>query len=83
MGVVAPREKKVQIFNYLSPLNIIRYYFALYKNITQEKLKILHAVTATSLISTLKYMVLMRLLPQISYLHLMLLLIVRIYKLGW
>ena len=28
-----------QIFNYLSPLNIIRYYFALYKNITQEKVE--------------------------------------------
>ena len=72
-----------QMFNYLSPLNIIRYYSALYKNIIQEKLKILRAATATSLISTLKYMVLVQLLPQISRLHLMLLLIVRSYKLGW
>ena len=55
----------------------------MYKNITQEKLKILHAATATTLISTLKYMVLVRLPPQISRLHLMLILIVRNYKLGW
>jgi len=74
---------RAQIFNYISPSNIIRYYFALYKNITQEKLKVLHAATTPSLISTLKYMALLRLPPQISRLHLILLLIVRNYELGW
>jgi hypothetical protein len=72
-----------QIFNYLSPLNKIRYYFALYKHITQEKLKILHVATTTSVISTLKYIVLVRLPPENSLLHLMLSLIVRNYKLRW
>ena len=67
-----------KIFNYLSPLNKIHYYFALYKHFTQEKLTILHAASATSVISTLKYIVLVRLPPQISRLHLMLLLIYEI-----